>query len=194
MTTFFTSDTHFGHARIIEYCNRPFSSVEEMDETIINRWNIVVDHDDTVIHLGDFTLGNLEVAKKYIGQLNGHIKILGYNWHHDARWLKDMKPSSVICSASGHPIEILPPMVVIEYRKSKKHPHVLVLCHYPILVWDRKHYGAWHLYGHTHGTCDLPGYCFDIGVDSNHFYPISISGVERQMRAYGWKEPDDGGA
>lgn len=46
-------DTHFGHSSIIEYCNRPFDNVEEMNEELVSRWNNVVSDDDTVIHLGD---------------------------------------------------------------------------------------------------------------------------------------------
>ena len=38
MTTFFTSDHHFGHANIIEYCRRPFASAEEMDAEMEARW------------------------------------------------------------------------------------------------------------------------------------------------------------
>ena len=33
------ADTHFGHARIMEYENRPFASVEDMDVKIIENWN-----------------------------------------------------------------------------------------------------------------------------------------------------------
>ena len=40
--TFFTSDTHFGHANIIRLCNRPFQNVEEMNEVLIENWNKVV--------------------------------------------------------------------------------------------------------------------------------------------------------
>lgn len=40
---FITSDTHFGHARIIELASRPFASVEEMDAELIRRWNRPLD-------------------------------------------------------------------------------------------------------------------------------------------------------
>jgi len=55
--TFFTSDTHFNHANIIKFCDRPFKDVELMNETLIANWNRVVGLDDTVFHLGDFCLG-----------------------------------------------------------------------------------------------------------------------------------------
>lgn len=53
MTVFFVSDTHFNHRRIIDYCVRPFGSVKEMNQGIIERWNSIVHDDDTVFHLGD---------------------------------------------------------------------------------------------------------------------------------------------
>lgn len=71
-----TSDTHFNHANIIKYCNRPFSSVEEMNETIVENWNKVVSWDDIIYHLGDFALGDKSLIPNILGRLNGRVKII----------------------------------------------------------------------------------------------------------------------
>ena len=55
--TFFTSDTHFGHANIINLCKRPFKDVNHMNDMLVENWNNVVTDDDTVFHLGDFAFG-----------------------------------------------------------------------------------------------------------------------------------------
>lgn len=81
MTTYFTSDTHFGHKRIIELCNRPFSDVTHMNEMLVHNWNALVRPDDTVYHLGDVALGPIEDSLRYIGRLNGNIKLVVGN--HD---------------------------------------------------------------------------------------------------------------
>ncbi len=75
MTVFFTSDTHFGHANIIKYCNRPYSDVAQMDAELIRRWNMVVNYGDTVFHLGDFAFANEARVEYLLNQLRG-IKIL----------------------------------------------------------------------------------------------------------------------
>lgn len=76
MGIFFTSDTHFGHARIIELSNRPFRSVEHMNEEIVRRWNEVVTPRDTVFHLGDVALGPIRDSLEYIRRLNGDIRLV----------------------------------------------------------------------------------------------------------------------
>ena len=185
----FTSDTHFGHENIIKYCDRPFASVEEMDEALIARWNEVVCPSDTVWHLGDFTLGDVWRARSYFKRLNGIIRVLRYQWHHDGRWVPKAGDIVSQCgSAQGVAISIRPPMVVLEFSEygDGNHAQALVLCHYPLAVWDRKHYGAWHLYGHSHGQHQNGGLSFDVGVDANSYRPVSLGGVVRQMKAYGW--------
>lgn len=87
---FITSDHHFGHKKIIEYENRPFSSVEEMDEELIRRWNEVVSHEDTVFHLGDFMFyGFKKKAIEILNRLNGQkgMIILGnHDKNHNLAW------------------------------------------------------------------------------------------------------------
>ena len=77
---FFISDTHFNHANIIQHCSRPFSSVEEMDGFMIERWNALVGKNDEIWHLGDVCLDWKECGD-YLPFLNGKkFLILG---NHD---------------------------------------------------------------------------------------------------------------
>ena len=89
---FITADTHFGHENILNYCNRPFKSLEHMDSELIRRWNARVKPSDVVLHLGDFSFRNTPGGKQgegsttnkswdYLKQLNGNVVILQGN--HD---------------------------------------------------------------------------------------------------------------
>jgi calcineurin-like phosphoesterase family protein len=78
---FFTSDTHFGHANIIRYSNRPFVDVPAMNEALIENWNAVVRPEDTVYHLGDVALGPWTEWDSILTRLNGYkILLIG---NHD---------------------------------------------------------------------------------------------------------------
>ena len=175
----FTSDHHFAHANIIKYCNRSFDTVQEMDTKLISLWNSVVGDEYIVYYVGDFTLGNIHYFKKCIMELNGQVKILPGS--HDYRWLAEFHPKYT--SRSGLPVKLLPPLISLEFPElgDGKHPQVIVLCHYAMRVWDRSHHGAWHLYGHSHGSLPGQGLSFDVGVDCNEFKPISLEQVAERM-------------
>ena len=90
MKVFVIADTHFGHANIIRYCNRPFASVEDMDAALIKKWNETVSNDDTVIHLGDVGLGRKERIGDIIGSLNGRkILIMGNHDNWSENWYRE---------------------------------------------------------------------------------------------------------
>ena len=191
---FVTADHHFGHENIIKFCNRPFGEVDEMDRVLIENWNKIVKKNDTVFHLGDFTLGDWGIAERYFQKLNGNIKILANYWHHDKRWLRYLLPENhygviKINITANITIEVLPPIVTLEIPELgiSKHPLAITLCHYPMAVWDRKHYGAWHLHGHSHGTYQYPAndeynlMAMDVGVDTMNYHPISLGNVLGEM-------------
>lgn len=151
----FTSDFHLGHQNILKYCNRPFDNVEEMDGIIIENMNKTVNHGDTIIHVGDFTLmkNRSDVHRKYISKLRGHwIFIAGSHDH----WLN--RDASHIWSKS----------IQDKY---------IVACHYAMRVWPRSHYGSILVYGHSHGHLESFGRSLDVGVDTNNFYPYSSDDV-----------------
>lgn len=180
--TWVTADHHFGHANIIRFCGRPFESVREMDQAMIDRWNAVVGPEDVVYHLGDFTL--TDNLKPWIHALTFktlHVVPGGHDW----RWMKGFCPD-----AFDYRVEVLPPLMTLEFPSIGKHPRVVVLCHYPMLSWDRSHYGSLHLHGHSHGTIpddlsgdtQLPpgkkrGRRVDVGVDRWDFSPVPLGSL-----------------
>ncbi len=183
MTTWFTSDQHFGHTRIIEYVKRPFDSVDQMDDIMIERWNERVKSEDIVYHLGDFTLSNLKGFEYYMEKLNGNIFIVPGG--HDSRWLAQFRKN-------GKEIKytVISDLITVNVRGLE-----LVLCHYPLLTWEKSHYGSIHLHGHTHGNIGCigrsqegqgakPGYRVDVGVDCNNFYPVAITDILNRIDAY----------
>ena len=176
MTTWFTADTHLGHENVIRYCNRPFPSVAEMDEGLIENWNQAVNPDDVIYHLGDFTLLGKEPANAYFQHLNGRIRVIPGG--HDHRWLG----KGDYLSGSGHPVSILPPLRTIKVSlPDPDQPQLIVLCHYSLRVWDRSHYGSWHLYGHSHGNLLPLENSLDVGVDCWDFQPISLETIIREI-------------
>lgn len=91
MKIFVIADTHFNHENIIKYCNRPFKSVEEMNEAMIKNWNETVSNKDVVIHLGDFALGSKEKAREIAGRLNGKkILVLGNHDNWSEQFYRDI--------------------------------------------------------------------------------------------------------
>ena len=81
MTTFFVSDTHFGHKNFLTFKNdagkpiRDFETVEAMDEYLVAQWNSVVGRDDLVWHLGD-VVWSRETARRILPRLKGRKRLI----------------------------------------------------------------------------------------------------------------------
>jgi calcineurin-like phosphoesterase family protein len=157
---FFTGDEHYWHRNVIKYANRPYPSIEDMNEDIISKHNSVVKKGDRVIHDGDFALCSREKAQEIIKRLNGeHIFLIG---SHD-RWLGKRKQWDIRSYTIGN--------------------NQVIVCHYCLRTWPRSHYNSWHLYAHSHGRLEPIGKSHDIGVDNNGFYPVSEEEIEAIMKS-----------
>ena len=162
--TWFTADTHFGHANIIKYCNRPFTSVEEMDEAMIERWNERVKPNDVVWHLGDFAFyKSYEKLEQIFNRLNGNKLLIhgNHDYHNTQRlfWLAQRQMDTILFGKQS-----------------------IVLCHYGMRVWHRSHQGALHLYGHSHGTLPGDSQSLDVGVDCWDFRPANIDEIRARLK------------
>lgn len=171
---FFTSDTHLRHRNILRYCNRPFETIEEHDETLITNWNSVVSAEDKVYHLGDFSFCHPRTADWLLSRLNGDKYILHGN--HDKK--RNFPRNTELFTDLGHYHEL-----TIQDRELKYGKILIVLCHYAFEVWNKSHHGSIHLFGHSHGK--LPSrdnqLRLDVGVDVHNYTPISYEQVKAIM-------------
>lgn len=132
--TFYISDLHFGHKNILKYDNRPFLTVEEMDNTLINNWNSVVTSNDTVYILGDISWYDYKTTVEIMNKLKGNKILIKGNHDRLNQELRD-------CFQG-----------VYDYKEIKDSGKELILCHYPIPCFNKHFYGAIHLYGHVHNS------------------------------------------
>lgn len=159
MKTFFTSDNHFGHKNILKFENRPFSTVEEMDEYMIKQWNNKVSNNDIVYILGDFSFYNKIKTNEILEMLNGKKILITGN--HDK--------SALECK---YRFEYISPLHEIKINKIN-----VVLCHYPMLKWNKSHYGSIQLHGHTHSNLMGITNQYNVGVDINNLVPCELEEI-----------------
>lgn len=146
---YFTSDQHFGHSNIIKHCDRPFASVKEMDNQLLDAINSKVKRTDTLYVLGDFSYRGRDPAYYRSLIRCGEVHLIVGN--HDKR-------SRCRCFES-----------VSDVSQVSIHGRRLWLSHYLHKTWPGSHKGSWHLYGHSHGSLDhldLFTNTLDVGVDN----------------------------
>jgi len=179
--TWFTADTHFCHANIIKYAYRPFKEIAEMNETIIQRWNERVMSGDTIYHLGDFGLAReyeMSYLLNILKRLRGNIVFIEGNHDKKTRLMKEYFYR-----------------YYYQYKEISVMGQDITLCHYPLKVWNKSHFGAWNLFGHCHGTLpdDPDALSIDVGVDCHDFYPISFDEIKVIMSKKTFKPVDHHG-
>lgn len=192
MDIWFSSDQHFGHSNIIDFCDRPFDSVEHMDEILIKNWNSVVAADDLVYIVGDLCMGEFSKTIKHVSRLNGRKVLIPGN--HDRCWtgkaagvrLEHYRQcyleagiSEIIDTGGGRP----EPTINISGEECK-------ISHFPYIgdSHEKKYgdkfsafrpsdEGDWLLHGHIHNSGDAgprKDLMINVGVDVWDFTPVNI--------------------
>lgn len=162
---FVTSDTHFNHENIIKYCNRPFTSVEEMNKTLIDNWNNVVSNEDTVFFLGDFCLGNREQISEICSQLNGH-KILIFGNH-------DRATVTTFINAGFETVYKKPTIIRFD-----EYDITIEFSHAPKYVDN--HYFNVHGHVHDKGENDDMHYC--ACVELHDYKPVALEDIVKYFK------------
>jgi len=168
----FTADTHYEHYNIIRHCDRPFASVQEMDEALLDGTNSLVAPSDTLYHLGDFARYHRRIAayRERI-RCRNIVLILG---NHDPQ------------DREGQPKEMLRGIFSRVFVELRIRPNIggvrrpITLNHNAMRTWDGSHRGSWHLFGHSHGKLpnNMPT-SLDVGVDAHNYLPVSLPQITR---------------
>lgn len=179
-SVFLTSDTHFGHVNICKFTNydgsktRPWDSVEEMDEDMVQRWNNTVGPKDKVYHLGDVVINRKSL--QILDRLNGDKVLIKGN--HDIFPLKDY----------------------VKYFRDIRAYHVmngLILSHIPVSKGSIARFGA-NIHGHLHANRVMkttgiwpfkkqvvdPDY-FCVCVEQTDYTPILFEDVVKKIKEQG---------
>lgn len=141
--TFFISDLHLGHEKVIKFDDRPFKTLEEMDYTLIKNWNDTVGDDDTIYVLGDLSWYNAEDTYNILKRLKGNKILIKGNHDYFAKSAK--------CRSQF--------LEVTDYKEIKMGDTHIVLSHYPIMMWNWQYYHSILLYGHVHNSQDYDLIC-----------------------------------
>jgi calcineurin-like phosphoesterase family protein len=167
---YFTSDNHFGHKRIFEFCpnTRRGSDIDEMDELMIQEWNKMVGKNSRIFCLGDFSFRKAPETERILRRLNGQKHLIIGN--HDY-WMND--DTKKYWTSIQH------------YKELKVNGIQLILFHFPIQEWHKAHYGYYHLYGHVHGSLQVNGRAMDVGIDArsdNTMRPFTFDEIHEKLK------------
>jgi len=164
--TWLIGDPHFGHENVISYCERPFSSVTEMDEEIIKRWNNLVKKNDEVILLGDFSFYGREKSRNILSRLHGTKTLIKGN--HDTKSDKYYRD--------------------IGFRNASKYPIVvrqgIILSHQPMFGLFSNDSILMNIYAHEHNNKEFEDFtncsaC--VSVERTNYEPVLLDEIESKI-------------
>ncbi len=172
----YISDTHFGHRNVINFDKRPFSDIDQMDETMIALWNDRVYPDDDVYIIGDFCYRSGKSPDWYLKRLKGHKHLIIGN--HDKVTLD--------CPNAAKYLESIDKMLHVSDGERQ-----ISLCHYPMAEWYNSRHGSYHIYGHIHASVDetyqfmrTRKNCYNAAACINNYTPASFNELIRNNEMF----------
>lgn len=175
----FSSDWHLSHNNVINWSKRPFDSIEQMNDTIIQNMINATQGGDDFYFLGDLSWDQ-NVTKDFFARWPYNVN---FHWilgnHEKKQWKKfESKCASI--------------SMLKEININKT---MVVLCHYPMLTWNKSHYNSWMLYGHHHKNSHgrekidklATGKMLNVNVEFHHYNPWT----EEELIQYMSKRPNN---
>ena len=215
MTTYYTSDPHFGHLNIIRFCDRPFPGVPAMNARLVELWNETVTDDDTVWVLGDVALGALDESLAHIGRLAGASSWCPETTTAAGRVIArcaraTRRPASGVGPTLGNATWTrASPRSTTGPNGSSSSDQKVELSHFPyegdshgedrFVEYRPVDRGGWVVHGHVHDTWRQRGRQINVGVDAWGGRPVSaetIAGLiadgPRELEPMSWQDPGTG--
>lgn len=161
----FTSDTHFMHENIIQYCGRPFANAELMDEFLIEQWNMLIRPQDKVYHLGDVACGFGGDDKRLgnlLSRLNGHKRLILGN-HDNAK--------SVALQKHFDKIELW-------YGRKE---WGFTCTHIPCIL-SKLRDGNFNVHGHIHNAFEEDPHYINVCVEVCNYRPMNIDEIFEEIK------------
>lgn len=155
---FFSSDWHLFHKGVTEKCGRPWEDEYNVAHIVASQRKRATSSKDITYHLGDFAFsGDYGLVRQVAMAFRGRLMLIPGN--HDKQGMLQK-----LADESHGKIVLLPSYVEIKLRRK-----LICMLHFPMEVWNRSHYGSFHLHGHCHGNMDQSGKGkrLDVGIDAN---------------------------
>lgn len=187
---YFTSDTHFNHAKNFIFEARGYKSVQEHNDALIEKINETVRREDTLIHLGDFCLNiTMPEFETILGRIN--CQNIAYIWGNHNSCIRRMYEETLAADYQRKNIEVYPYAIgkltyLGYYKELIVNGRMIVIHHYPHQIFNQMQKGAWQLSGHSHYTNPTTqidssdNKILDVGWDG-HGKPLSFDEICRIM-------------
>ena len=172
---YYTADTHFGHANVIEMCERPYPDVDAMNEAMIAAWNERVHGNDTVYIIGDMFFRCAD-PESILRRLKGKKRLIVGN--HDGSWMGKVDLSRYFLSVDN-------------FFEISDGAHGLTLCHYPMLTWKHAK-RTYMIHGHIHADTSADfwpliqcrDHVLNASVDLNGYHPVTFDELVENNRKF----------